>query len=564
MSTNAQCLVSIRTKMLRTVIPLVAVPILLLGLGWFATSKLEESTKNERFFQQRSQDLIAISEIPSIQNFFINLGYGPEFLPEADRFRREIERYNERFFVRNQLFKGTLYKDISLIVLIRDSNGMIVQWKEALRSTAQELSANPTAIIPSNTYLQSALQSGPGKVSFSALAPIMHAVIPIYRDENFDGLNSPAELKGILTSSFTYPMAEFQHIRKMASLTIVSILFASLLIAVIIVSFVIGKITEPINHLAEATQRIANGQLSLTLDVKTNDEIGALAHDFSKMTLELSRSITAKEHYAAELQALNTELDIHVHQRTEELREANKKLQLANRELEEADRMKSEFLANVSHEIRTPLTIIRSSVYNLLLGIGGPPSEKQQKYLKTVENNIHRLTSFVNDLLDLERIRAGFVQFTLRPVLTCNLVEVVLDNLVAQAAEKNITLNYERTNPPIVAYADRDQTIQVLTNLVENAIKFTPQNGSIVLKTYYENGSCVLMVQDSGEGIPERDLPFIFDRFYRVQRGTAAKGSGLGLSICKRLVELQGGQIQVQSSPGAGTTFFVTFASYTQ
>jgi signal transduction histidine kinase/ActR/RegA family two-component response regulator len=229
-------------------------------------------------------------------------------------------------------------------------------------------------------------------------------------------------------------------------------------------------------------------------------------------------------------------------------------------ELERADRSRSLFLSHVSHELRTPLTSVKGFVENLLDGLTGPLNEKQQRYLGRIVDNVGRLIRMINDLLDRTRIETGQLAVSPAEVDIERCVAEVVEQLRSLAVEKQQTLTTEYPTSTLIVWADRDRLIQIVTNLVHNAIKFTPQGGSIsVHVTMQQPTHATIRVCDTGPGIPPEFLDKIFDPFFRVaqdQRG-GSKGLGLGLSIVKTLIELHNGQIEVRSQPGVGTEFSV-------
>ncbi|HEV8662279.1 MAG TPA: ATP-binding protein [Candidatus Methylomirabilis sp.] len=251
---------------------------------------------------------------------------------------------------------------------------------------------------------------------------------------------------------------------------------------------------------------------------------------------------------------LNLTLEAKVRRRTEELEASFAKLQ-------ELDRLKSEFLSNVSHELRTPLNAIKGSIDNLLDGAAGPLKGEQRTALARAKGSADRLARLVNDLLDLARIEAGKVELARRPVRLREAVAEALDAARPLGEERRLRLDFPLPAEEVVVSADRDRLHQVLMNLLSNAIKFSPPEGRVWVEVAREEGGLVRTdVWDEGEGIPEEDQERIFEKFHQVSPGPGGKraGSGLGLAIAKSLIELQGGRIWVQSSPGRGSRFSFT------
>ena len=252
-----------------------------------------------------------------------------------------------------------------------------------------------------------------------------------------------------------------------------------------------------------------------------------------------------------ELQTVNRSIERKVEERTQALAAANEKLR-------ELDQLKSSFVSTVSHELRTPLTAIRGYADNLLIGIGGPLSEKTTAAIRRIKENADRLTRLLNDLLDLSRIEAGQFRLQARPLELMGVLRDVLDSLQGLAAQKEIGIVTAQDALPLVM-GDRDKLFQILSNLVHNAIKFTPPGGHIRVEAHAHPEVVQVTVTDTGCGIAPEDLPKVFDKFFRSSSTEPhTRGAGLGLAIVKRLVELQGGQIWADSELQAGSRFSFT------
>jgi PAS domain S-box-containing protein len=231
------------------------------------------------------------------------------------------------------------------------------------------------------------------------------------------------------------------------------------------------------------------------------------------------------------------------------------------RRLKELDRMKSDFVSNVSHELRTPLTAIKGSVDNMLDGITGPLTEKQAHYLSRVKSNADRLGRLITDLLDLSRIEAGKIDLRSADLSLVPLARDVAEVMRSVATEKLISLEVACGDDSVKAWADRDKVIQVLMNLVGNALKFTPAHGKVMIGLERNGAEWTrVFVLDTGPGIPSDDAQKIFDKFYQADQPNKqkAKGTGLGLAISKALVEMHGGKIWVESELGKGSAFSFT------
>jgi signal transduction histidine kinase len=227
--------------------------------------------------------------------------------------------------------------------------------------------------------------------------------------------------------------------------------------------------------------------------------------------------------------------------------------------LKALDRMKSRFVSNVSHELRTPLTAIKLCVTMLRTS----PPEKQDKYLNMLEQEVDRQARLVEDVLQISRIEAGQFELRLRPIALHELAEAAVASRQMLAASRGLALEDHSDEPGPIVLVDPERMMEVVNNLVENAIRYTPEGGKIALSTGREQAGerlwAKLSVADTGIGIPEEELPYVFDRFFRGEKPQAMQipGTGLGLSIVKEIAEMHGGQVTVQSRVGQGTLFAV-------
>ena len=221
-----------------------------------------------------------------------------------------------------------------------------------------------------------------------------------------------------------------------------------------------------------------------------------------------------------------------------------------------AARMKDQFVSTVSHELRTPLAAMDGWLHILLDGEPGPLNEEQHRFLTTVKRNSDRLMRLVGDLLLIGQMDAG--RFTLEPadVDIAELVGETVALFAGTAGEKHIQLTAD-AQPGAVVHGDRLRLTQLLSNLVSNAVKFTPDGGQVRVRVGEQDGTCQIEVTDSGIGIPVADRAHLFERFYRASTATGTAGSGLGLAISKAIAEAHGGTIRIADSGSSGTRFVV-------
>jgi PAS domain S-box-containing protein len=247
-------------------------------------------------------------------------------------------------------------------------------------------------------------------------------------------------------------------------------------------------------------------------------------------------------------------------QYTAELTIKNEQLEARNREVERANRQKNEFLASMSHELRTPLHTIIGFSELLTEQLEGPLGEKQQRFVGHILQDARHLLELINEILDISKIESGRLELKRESFDFSQCLEEVLAGIRHQAATKNIALeNQNRFHDSL--YADRLRVKEILYNLLSNAVKFTPEGGRVWVEAFSEGDILHVSVSDTGIGIPEEEHPSIFEKFYQVgdAAGGVREGTGLGLPITKHLVELHGGAINVESRPGQGSSFRLTF-----
>src|SRR3989454_5724085 len=231
-----------------------------------------------------------------------------------------------------------------------------------------------------------------------------------------------------------------------------------------------------------------------------------------------------------------------------------------NRRLQDLGKLQSELVSTVSHRLRTPMTSIKGYVDNILDGLTGALTERQSYYLNRVKSNVERLTRMINELLDLSRIEAGKVDLNLGNVRMREFVSEVVEGFQGMAQQKGVALRTHQPDELPVIRCDHDKLHQVLTNLIQNAIKFTPTGGEVQVESQVRaDGFLTIGVIDTGCGIPPHELDKVFEQFYRGESASPDDPRwGLGLAIAKSLVKLHGGQIWVESTPGQGSRFYFT------
>lgn len=302
-----------------------------------------------------------------------------------------------------------------------------------------------------------------------------------------------------------------------------------------------------------------------------NKVIGTLniyrrAKEYEKEDLELAETFTLLASTAIQNAQAHEELTGHrehleelVDERTAKLQEQNLELNIKSKEVEEANRLKSEFLSNMSHELRTPLNSIMSLSHVLSIQAKDKLSFEENNFLEIIERNGRKLLELINDILDLSKIETGKVDIVTGKTSTGQLLDIIKDNLTPLAEEKGIGLNLKLPKKLPMVVTDEPKLHQVFTNVIGNAVKFT-EKGSVDIIVKSDSENVYVDIKDTGIGISEEALPHIFDEFRQADGSTTRKyeGTGLGLAIAYKTIKLLGGTIRVKSKLGKGSVFTIT------
>ena len=281
--------------------------------------------------------------------------------------------------------------------------------------------------------------------------------------------------------------------------------------------FLANKITNPIVTMIDRAKAMAQGELSQEIPVHGKDEIGQLAYNFNHMAKELSQ----------------------------------------------LDTMRKEFVANVSHELRTPLTSIRTYTETLLEGALEEP-ENAVRFLKIVDDEAQRMSLLVSDLLELSRLDSSRAQLDQDVMDLVGLLRVTILQSKILAEQKNQEIVFDPPEDSCFILANAPRINQVITNVLSNSIKYSPENTTIHISVETTDNDHRVFIKDEGVGIPEDSISRIFERFYRVDKGRSRSmgGTGLGLAIAKEIIEEHGGNIYATSTLGKGTTMVLRFNRY--
>jgi len=278
------------------------------------------------------------------------------------------------------------------------------------------------------------------------------------------------------------------------------------------------RLTQRLRHMQDIVVSFEQGNFDERIEEGSNDEIGRLAASFNSMADTLDETME---------------------------------------ELRQADRMRRELVANVSHDLRSPLASIQGYLETVHMKDGALDPSERQRYVKTALRNAQRLSDLVGELFELSKLETKQVEPSIEPFPIAELVQDVVMQYEPQAEEQGIDLQAELPERHARVKADIGLVERALSNLIDNAIHYTPEAGCVRVRLENERREVCVEVQDTGPGIPEDDLPHIFERFYRVDksRDRDKGGAGLGLAIAKTILELHGRTLEVESTVGEGTTF---------
>jgi signal transduction histidine kinase len=300
--------------------------------------------------------------------------------------------------------------------------------------------------------------------------------------------------------------------------------------------------TRALGQLTQAITKMSQGDLNQKVDTSYlffKDELTVLIENFNLMAENLS------DHY--------TSLEDQVEQRTQELTAARDAAVSANRS-------KSEFVSFVSHELKIPMTSIKGYSDLILSGATGQLNENQTSFLTTIRNNVNRMATLVSDLADISRIESGNIRLEPREVPVWDVIDEVVTLTRTQVTQKDQTVTVDIPQELPKAWCDRNRLAQILTNLISNAIKYTPEGGAVIVQAILIKEMIQIKVEDNGLGMTPEDQEKLFSKFFRSadDKVREAPGTGLGLSITKNLIELQGGKVWFESEFRKGTSFYFT------
>jgi signal transduction histidine kinase len=366
-------------------------------------------------------------------------------------------------------------------------------------------------VAPDGTTILSGTPSAPlpvftdGMVHVGTTGRLEYAVVPFVRDGRVTQL-----IFAILPAPGTGLFARIGQTFRFLSEFWWQFLLAGALasaIALVLARWLARGMTQPLRDMAAAARRMETGDYAVRVQTRSRDEVGQLAAAFNRMSAEM----------------------------------------------ENLERSRRDLVANVSHELKTPIAAIRAHLENLLDGVQRPDPHTLQVMLAQTE----RLSHLIEQLLELSRLESGELPLLREEVTLAPLITQVLSEIEVARSDRGVAVASElpRDLPPVDA--DRERVHQVLFNLLDNAVRFTPTGGAVTVSAYRHNGAVEVRVTDTGVGIPPEHLPRLFERFYRADpaRSRGDGGTGIGLAIARSVVEAHGGHIRAESELGKGSVF---------
>jgi signal transduction histidine kinase len=450
--------------------------------------------------------LATLKEIASQQRTrhafaFLQLGGLQTGLAELDRFER------------GYIIDGSQDQRIAMLAALRTARSKVNALSEvgysqdvrAISRTLDQLEASTGHIIS----LMEAGRAEEATTYFEEVKPYLAAAT-----QNLEVVGSAIDERsraGVVNA---------QRISSQAAATTLAALVICLLIAIGFGIWNAARITTPILQLRQTMARVAEGDFAVPerLPINRPDEVGDLSRSFSWMTQQLRK----------------------------------------------LDQMKAEFISIATHELKTPINVISGYTELMEEGIYGNPTPKQRESLETIREQTRILTNLVNQLLDISRLEAGGLQLAIDDVVLRDFFARIERSFTVLARKKEIDFKVDvDPHVPRTIRADGDRLAdQVLGNLLSNALKFTPDGGSIRVRCWMQSDGLHIEVRDSGVGVPADQLPYIFDKYFQVGQQARSKGAGLGLAIAREVVEAHGGWIVVESQPGNGATFGIVLPTH--
>ena len=316
------------------------------------------------------------------------------------------------------------------------------------------------------------------------------------------------------------------QIREFLGEMLVSVILIMAMTCSFLMAWIYRSILTPIETLKKATRNIRDGNLDFEVEIGDDDEIGELCADFEEMRFRLKESTEEKVVF---------------------------------------DSQNKELISNISHDLKTPITAVKGYVEGLLDGVADTP-EKQKKYLRTIYNKANDMDRLINELTFYSKIDTNRIPYTFNKINVKEYFDDCFEDIGMEMSQQQISLSYDnKVAPDVMVIADAEQIKRVINNIVGNSVKYMDKpDKSIAIRVMDVGDFVQVEIEDNGRGIAAKDLPYIFDRFYRTDtsRNSSKGGSGIGLSIVHKVMEDHGGKVWATSREGEGTTMYFVLRKY--
>ena len=316
------------------------------------------------------------------------------------------------------------------------------------------------------------------------------------------------------------------QIREFLGEMLVSVILIMAMTCSFLMAWIYRSILTPIETLKKATRNIRDGNLDFEVEIGDDDEIGELCADFEEMRIRLKESTEEKVVF---------------------------------------DSQNKELISNISHDLKTPITAVKGYVEGLLDGVADTP-EKQEKYLRTIYNKANDMDRLINELTFYSKIDTNRIPYTFNKINVKEYFDDCFEDIGMEMSQQQISLSYDnKVAPDVMVIEDAEQIKRVINNIVGNSVKYMDKpDKSIAIRVMDVGDFVQVEIEDNGRGIAAKDLPYIFDRFYRTDtsRNSSKGGSGIGLSIVHKVMEDHGGKVWATSREGEGTTMYFVLRKY--
>ena len=316
------------------------------------------------------------------------------------------------------------------------------------------------------------------------------------------------------------------QIREFLGEMLVSVILIMAMTCSFLMAWIYRSILTPIETLKKATRNIRDGNLDFEVEIGDDDEIGELCADFEEMRIRLKESTEEKVVF---------------------------------------DSQNKELISNISHDLKTPITAVKGYVEGLLDGVADTP-EKQKKYLRTIYNKANDMDRLINELTFYSKIDTNRIPYTFNKINVKEYFDDCFEDIGMEMSQQQVSLSYDnKVAPDVMVIADAEQIKRVINNIVGNSVKYMDKPDKSIAILVTDVGDFVQVeIEDNGRGIAAKDLPYIFDRFYRTDtsRNSSKGGSGIGLSIVHKVMEDHGGKVWATSREGEGTTMYFVLRKY--